>query len=1006
MGVRGPAGLPTLSRRSKIIIGIAVALLIILLIGPRIVGLVTDWLWFSDLGYSEVFSTILWTRILLFVITAVIVGGIVFAAIASAYRSRPVFVPASGPGDPLARYRAAVMGRIRWFAIIPPVLIGVLSGLVAQGSWATVQTFLHSTDFGVTDPQFGIDISFYAFKLPFITFVLNFLFVIVVIAFVASLITHYVFGGIRLGGGSGSLTGSARIQLAALAGIFLLLKATAYWFDRYSLLSSDRKQEIFSGASYTDINAVLPSKLILMAIAIICALAFFAGVVLKDLRIPAIATVLMLLAALVMGVGWPLTMEQFSVKPNAAQKEAEYISRNIAATTQAYGIVAGKNVDYQNDWGATAPSAEAVNADEATLSNIRILDPNVIAPTFNQRQFLKNFYGFPSQLAIDRYKVDGQERDFIVAVRELDPTKYGDQQQNWLNKHTVYTHGNGFVAAPANQVDEASGDATSGSDRGGLPVFYVSDLQTIRDPNYAATAPIKVSQPRIYFGELISNVSPDYAIVGTSGGAREYDEDNKTYTYTADSGVSLSNWFVRAMYAVKYTERNFLLSDAINSNSRILYNRDPRDRVKQVAPWLTVDSKAYPAVMADGSIKWIVDGYTTLDNYPYSQQTSLQDATTDAQELINNQAQRSQANTQVSYVRNSVKATVDAYTGKVTLYQFDKNDPVLKTWMKVFPGTVQPRSEFDKNTSLASHVRYPEDLFKIQRELLAKYHVTDPTAFFQNNNFWSVPPDPSNEDNANRQLNQPPYYFTARNPRGGTGSDSQFQLTTVFTGFRERNLASYMTVSSDPGSYGQITMKVLPTDRQSGVGPQQAQDNMNNYGAVLGDRKQLEGTTKVTYGNLLTLPVGGGGILYVQPLYTQTNNGGGIPKLHRVLMYYNAAAGNPKVGYAATVAEALAQVSISPEDATAPLNGEPSGNQAGADQPTVPTPQPNQPSTGNGQTGQSGNNQQRDAAVAAIGDALNKLRQAQSSGDFTAYGQALDQLNKAVAQYESLGGGN
>lgn len=325
----------------------------------------------------------------------------------------------------------------------------------SHSSWATVQTFLHSTDFGVTDPQFGIDISFYAFKLPFITFVLNFLFVIVVIAFVASLITHYVFGGIRLGGGSGSLTGSARIQLAALAGIFLLLKATAYWFDRYSLLSSDRKQEIFSGASYTDINAVLPSKLILMAIAIICALAFFAGVVLKDLRIPAIATVLMLLAALVMGVGWPLTMEQFSVKPNAAQKEAEYISRNIAATTQAYGIVAGKNVDYQNDWGATAPSAEAVNADEATLSNIRILDPNVIAPTFNQRQFLKNFYGFPSQLAIDRYKVDGQERDFIVAVRELDPTKYGDQQQNWLNKHTVYTHGNGFVAAPANQVDEA-----------------------------------------------------------------------------------------------------------------------------------------------------------------------------------------------------------------------------------------------------------------------------------------------------------------------------------------------------------------------------------------------------------------------------------------------------------------------------------------------------------------------------------------------------------------------
>ncbi|MEP9394125.1 UPF0182 family protein [Gordonia sp. VNQ95] len=1000
MGVRGPAGLPTLSRRSKIAIGIAVALLIILLVGPRIVGIATDWLWFSDLGYSKVYSTILWTRVLLFLIAAVVVGLIIFGAIAMAYRSRPVFVPTSGPGDPLARYRAVVMGRVRWFAIIPPVLIGVLAGLVAQGSWVTVQTFLHSTDFGVTDPQFGLDISFYAFELPFIRFILNFLFVIIVIAFFANLITHYLFGGIRLGGGSGSLTNPARIQLAALAGTFLLLKAVSYWFDRYQLLSSDRKQEIFSGASYTDINAVLPSKLILMAIAIICALAFFAGVVLKDLRIPAIATVLMLLAALLMGVGWPLTMEQFSVKPNAAQKEAEYISRNIAATTAAYGIEPDKNVDYQENWGATPPSAEAVNTDEPTLSNIRILDPNVIAPTFNQRQFLKNFYGFPSQLAIDRYTVDGQQRDFIVAVRELDPTKYGDQQQNWLNKHTVYTHGNGFVAAPANQVDEASDDTSAGaSDRGGLPVFYVSDLQSIRDPQYQETAPIKVSQPRIYFGELIANVTPDYAIVGTSGGDREYDEDGRTYSYTADSGVSLSNWFVRAMYAVKYTERNFLLSDAINSNSRILYNRDPRDRVKQVAPWLTVDSKTYPAVMADGSIKWIVDGYTTLDNYPYSQSTSLQEVTTDAQDLINNQAQRTQANEQVSYVRNSVKATVDAYTGKVTLYQFDDTDPVLKTWMKVFPGTVEPRSEFDKKADLAAHVRYPEDLFKIQRELLAKYHVTDPTAFFQNNNFWSVPPDPSNEDNANRQLNQPPYYFSAREPRGGSGSGSQFQLTTVFTGFRERNLASYMTVSSDPGTYGQITVKVLPTDRQSGVGPIQAQDNMKSAGAVASDRKQLEGTTKVTYGNLLTLPVGGGGILYVQPMYTEVDSGGGVPKLHRILVYYNAAAAQPKVGYAATVAQALQQVGISPEDVTSPLGGEPTTGGTTEPEPTTPTT----PTTPTPTTGDSA---QRDAAVKAIGDALAKLKEAQSSGDFTAYGQALDQLNQAVQTYENLGGGN
>ncbi|GAA1480750.1 UPF0182 family protein [Gordonia sinesedis] len=1006
MGVRGPSGLPTLSRRSKIVIGLGVAVLVLLLVGPRVVSLITDWLWYSDVGYTRVFSTITWTRVVLFLATLVVVSLVIFGAVFLAYRSRPVFVPTAGPNDPLARYRAAIMSRARWFALVPPILIGILAGLVAQGSWATVQMFLHGTSFGERDPQFGMDISFYAFDLPFVRFILNMLFVVVVIAFVANMVTHYLFGGIRFGGGgtSGSISTAARIQLAVLAGIFLLLKAVAYWLDRYSLLSSQRKQEIFTGASFTDINAVLPAKLVLMSIAIICAIAFFAGVVLRDLRVPALATVLMLLSALLLGVGWPLAMEQFSVRPNAAQKEQQYIQRNLDATTRAYGIVPGQNVVYEENWAANPPTTQAVDSDSATLSNIRVLDPNVIAPIFNQRQFLRNFYGFPSQLAVDRYTVNGEQRDFIVAVRELDPKKYGENQQNWLNKHTVYTHGNGFVAAPANTVDEASesGPESTSSDRGGFPVFQVSDLQTIRTEGYQQNAPIKVTQPRIYFGELIANVDPDYAIVGSTGGDREYDEEGKTYTYSADSGVSLSNWFTRSLYAIKYTERNFLLSDAINSNSRILYDRDPRDRVKKAAPWLTVDSKAYPAVMADGSIKWIVDGYTTLDDYPYAQRTSLQNATNDAQNLNQGQTGRVQVNKQIAYARNSVKATVDAYTGEVTLYQFDDKDPVLQTWMKVFPGTVKPRSEFDKKPDLAQHVRYPEDLFKIQRQLLTKYHVTDPTVFFQSNNVWSIPPDPSREDNP-QKLNVPPYYFTAASPRG---RDAQFQLTSVMTGLNSRNLSAYMTASSDPETYGQITVKVLPTDRQS-VGPVQAQDNMKSAGEVASDRRQMEGTTKVTYGNLLTLPVGGSGVLYAQPMYTEISTGSGVPKLHRMLMYYNAADENPRVGYAPTVKQALAKVGINPSAATAPRGGEPGGGQptpappptntgsvGGTDGDTNGTPPPNQPDS-----------PQRDAVVKELGDALRALKEAQNSGNFAAYGQALDRLNKAVQQYEALPAG-
>lgn len=975
--------MPTLSRRSKIAIGVGVVILVLLLVGPRAVSLATDWLWFSDIGYTRVFSTIAWTRIIIFLIVAIITGLIIFGAIALAYRSRPIFVPASGPNDPLARYRTTVMGRVRWFALAPPIIIGLLAGLVAQGSWATVQMYLHGQSFGTSDPQFGLDVGFYAFDLPFFRLVLNLLFVIVVVAFLVNLLTHYIFGGIRLGGGgnSGSMTVAARVQLAVLAGLFFLLKAVAYWFDRYSLLSSERKQEIFTGASFTDINAVLPSKLILMSIAIICAVAFFAGVVLRDLRIPALATVLMLLSALLIGVGWPLAMEQFSVKPNAAQKEAEYISRNIQATEQAYGI-GSDHVTTQPNWTSGTLTQATVNADEPTLSNVRILDPNIISPAFTQLQQRQNFYGFPSQLALDRYEIDGQLRDFVVAVREIDPRRLAENQQNWLNKHLVYTHGNGFVAAPANRVNEAVSDEND-VNGGGEPVFYVSDLSNFQTDEYKADAPIKVTQPRIYFGELISKVDPDYAIVGSDGGsAREYDTQESKYTYQGGAGVSLGNYFNRFLYSVKFAERNFLLSGEINQNSKLLYQRDPRDRVKKAAPWLTVDSKTYPAVMEDGSIKWIVDGYTTLDNYPYAQRTSLQDATTDAQELNQGQTGRTQINQDVSYVRNSVKATVDAYTGEVTLYQFDDKDPVLKTWMQVFPGTVKSRAEFDQQSGLRDHVRYPEDLFKIQRQLLTKYHVTDPQAFFQGSDFWSVPTDPTSPDADSRGLDQPPYYFVASSPETGKPS---FQLTSVLTRLNRPILGAYMTVSSDPSDYGKITVKTIPTNIQRD-GPKQAFNPMQTDDRVAESRKSLENTATVTFGNLLTLPVGDNGILYVVPMYAQARGlDATFPRLFRVITRYEN-----RVGYASTTAGALAQVGIDPSQAAA-VPGE-------GDQQTAQTDTTNTQQQAAADTAQSS---QKEAAIQEIGAAIDALQAAQTSGDFKAYGEALERLKQATQKFEA-----
>ncbi|WP_174293520.1 UPF0182 family protein [Gordonia hirsuta] len=993
--MRSPVGRPSLSRRSKILIGVAVAILLILLIGPRLVGLITDWLWYSDLGYSQVMSTMLTTRLVVFAIATVVVAGIVFACIYAAYRTRPSLLMPTGPSDPLARYRETLTRRPLLAGLLPAVFLGLMAGLVAQASWTTVQTFLHGEAFGVSDPQFGMDIGFYAFTLPFIRLVMDLLFLALGVGLVANLLTQYIFGGIRIGGGGrrGGLSNPARIQLAVIAGLFVALKAVAYWFDRYDLLSSDRRGDIFTGATYTDINYVLPSKLTLMAIAIVCAVAFFSAIFLRDLRIPALAAVLMLLSSLVIGVAWPAAMEQFAVKPSAADKEREFIQRNITATRDAYRIRPELDISYDNNWTRTPAVPAEVNSDEATLSNIRILDPAVLTRAFHQRQALRNVYGFPEQLAVDRYKVDGQQRDFVVAARELDPRRLDENQTNWINKHTVFTHGNGFIAAQANTVDEVSND--SSSDRGGMPVFIVADIQTIQDKAAQAKLPFQVKQPRIYFGELIAKVNPDYAIVGSNEGDREYDGEGLQYTYSADSGVSLGNWGTRLLYTIKYGERNFLLSNALNENSRILYNRDPRDRVKKVAPWLTVDSKTYPAVMTDGSIKWIVDGYTTLEKYPYAQRMSLQDATADSRQANSGTTGRTQVAEEVSYARNSVKATVDAYTGKVDLYQADDTDPVLKTWMKVFPGTVKPKSELDAQPDLRAHMRYPEDLFKLQRELLKRYHVDDAQTFFRANNFWSVPSDPTTDGDLN--LKQPPYYFTASAP--GEENLPQFQLTGVLTALSRPNLSAYVTANSDPANYGRLTVKVTPTASQT-VGPRQASENMKTNARVQQELKLLE-NTNVIYGNLLALPVGRNGLLYVQPIYTEAKSGdSAMPKLYRVLTYYNAAAGenNVRVGFAATVGEALSQVGINPSAATPTQAGETAESEP-EEQTPGQEPKPVAPSSPG-----TGDDAARAAAVKELGAALEGVKDAQTSGDLGKLGDALKRLDDAINKYESLGG--
>jgi len=990
--MRPAARMPKLTRRSRILVGIALLIVGLLMVGPRLVDAYVDWLWFGEIGFRSVFSTVLVTRLVVFLVAGVFIGAVAFGGMALAYRSRPVFVPASGPNDPVARYRATVLSRLRLFAIGVPAFIGLLAGFVAQTYWVRVQLFLHGGSFGINDPEFGKDLGFYAFDLPFYRLVLGYLFVGVFLMLVGNLLGHYVFGGIRLSGRQGALSRAARMQLVALVGILVLLKAVAYWYDRYELLSHTRAGKPFTGAGYTDINAVLPAKLILLAIAVICAVAVFSALVLRDLRIPAIGLVLLLLSSVIIGAGWPMLVEQFSVKPNAAQKERDYISRSITATRDAYGLT-DDAVTYRDYSGNAPATAEQVAADRATTSNIRLLDPTIVGPAFTQFQQGKNFYSFPDQLSIDRYNgPDGKLRDFVVAARELNPDRLIDNQRDWINKHSVYTHGNGFIASPANTV---RGIANDPNQNGGYPEFLASVVGANGAPVSPGPAPL--DQPRIYFGPVIASAPSDYAIVGKNGVDREYDyetnTETKNYTYGGTGGVDIGNWLTRSVFAAKFAERNFLFSSVIGPNSKILFNRDPAHRVEAVAPWLTTDSTVYPAIVNKRMV-WIVDGYTTLDNYPYSELTSLSSATADSNEVAVN---RMLPDKQVSYIRNSVKATVDAYDGTVTLYEQDEHNPVLQAWMKVFPDTVKPKSAISKE--LAEHLRYPEDLFKVQRMLLAKYHVNDPVTFFSTSDFWDVPLDP----NPTASSFQPPYYIVAKDLATG-GESSSFQLTTAMNRFRRDFLAAYISASSDPATYGKITVLTIPGQVN---GPKLAFNAISTDTAVSQDLGVIgrDNQNRIRWGNLLTLPVGQGGLLYVAPVYASpgaSDAASSYPRLIRVAMMYN-----DKVGYGPTVRDALNGIfgpgagatATGPAPTDVPAGTPPPAAVPGAVQPPAAGPQPPAPAAVASPGVPLTLSPAKAAALQDVNAALDGLRAAQQSGNFGQYGAALQKLDDAMAKY-------
>ena len=947
----------------------------------------TEILWFRQMSATRVILTQWGAHIGLFVLGLLVATGLLYFSMAYAYRHRA----SSTRGQPSASLRAyqEALEPVRRAAFWGVALFfGFTNGARLATEWRTLLQFLNASSFHQVDPQFGLDISFFVFVLPAIKVLVSFLMSVTGIGLAAALVVNYLYGTIRLAPRPHA-SKHARLQTGLMAATLSVFIGINYWLGRYELLTQDFGST--HGALYSDINAKLPAHSILAVISFLVAVLFVVAAFRGTWRLPVTGVAVTVVAALILGGAYPALIEQFRVRPNQRTLESPYIQRNIDATLAAYGL---DDVDYQTNYDA-ATTASAGQFDNATLtSQVRLLDPKVITKTVQQLQQSRLYYGFNSGMKVDRYNVGGERRDTVISVRALNLNGLSAEQQTWVNQHTVYTHGFGAVAAYGNQLT---------SD--GLPSYWEQSVPSVGEMGQY--------EERVYF----SPGSPNYSIVGAPEGAApqelDYPDDTAvggqvSTTFTGNGGPSVGNTWNKLLYAIKFGSTDLFFSSQTNEASQILYDRDPLLRVAKVAPYLTLEQSAYPAVVdmdgdpsTDKRLVWVVDAYTTTNNYPYAQHESLSDATVDSQSTQMGQYVQ---NNKINYMRNSVKAVVDAYDGSVRLFRWDETDPILRTWEKIYPGSVEPMSAISGD--LMSHLRYPEDMFKVQRNLLATYHVTDASGFYSGGDRWRLAEETSTYGDASASSSsqrvdangnpvsaptslQPPYYLTMQMP----GQESaEFSLTSVFVpggggeGRREA-MAGFLAVDSETGNtpgqvregYGKLRLLALPSSTTV-PGPGQVQNKYDSDEKIATQLNLLnQADSTVIRGNLLTLPVGGG-LLYVQPVYVQGTGSASYPVLRSVLTAFG-----DKVGFAPTLEESLRQLIADDGTSKTPTPSTPTGDGGG---------QPSAPASGDPAA-------QLSQAVTDAAQAMRDADAAMSKSDWTAYGEAQTRLHDALTRAEA-----
>ncbi len=938
------------SSRGPLIFGVVAAIALLLFSST---AFYTDVLWFREIGITSVLWTTISAQLATGAVVGLFVGLVVYVNLVIAGRMASAYnlfrVEETERPDPMDRYRMLLNPYVKWLRLAAGIALGLLAGFGASSAWQTFTLYLNRVSFGQTDPQFGRDIGFYFFELPFFDLVLDWAWFAIVAALVVSLVAHYFHGSIQPEAGLSGISSGVMAHVSVLLGLLALVKAAQYYLGTFELNFSPRGT--VTGASYTDVNAQLPALRLLAIISVISAILFIANIRFRRLSLPLAAVGIWVLTAVLAGAAWPAWVQRFSVEPQEASRERPFIERNIEATREGYGL----DVDSRPIAGTDDLDTEAIEANETLLSNVRVWDPDVLQRVYNQLQAITPFYAFPD-VDIDRYEVDGEMRQVLLSGRELSVEDL-TEGRSWQNEHLIYTHGYGVVASLANE-----------STVSGQPSFLVSELpgSVTRDaPDF------ELDQPGIYYGENYED--SEYSIVNTEQAEIDYQGEGEEATvrsnYEGEGGIEMGGFFRKLAFAVRERDFNMVLSDDIRPDSRIMLYKDVRDRVRRAAPFLALDDDPYIAAV-DGGLKWILDGYTTSNFYPYSQRTDLAE--------IVQSPENGSLQVEANYIRNSVKVVVDAYDGTMDFHIVDDDDPLMEAWRRTFPDLF---TQEEPSEELQEHFRYPEDLLLVQSELYLRYHVSDPLTFYSGNDEWAIARTSSTSEEA-----VTPTYLLISLP-GETGEE--FVLTRPFTPRGRNNMNAILVARSDPENYGELLTLDFPSNSVV-EGPAQI-NNLINQNEEISQQITLlsDRGSNIIFGSLVNLPIGDS-ILYVQPLFIEAASatgveGGGIPELQTVILVY----GNEVVqgdSFDLALAELFDLDAPEDEEAPPPEDGDDPGAEEEPADPGAPA-------------------DDLQAIVDEAGQVYADAQEALSDGDFEAYGRLIEELGQLLEQADALSGG-